>query len=376
MQISSELELANVRLSEKAEKRLGVTVFAVKREKIANRRSYPGVVVVPPQSQTTLMAPVAGTVDYVGPQPLAVGTAVSRGQSLFSLMPMQTSGDFALGPGQVDQLNSNRIAVEQSAAAIQTRIDVAEADLAGAQIELRRSTELFEQKVGSRKRVDDATVRRNLAQETLDAAKREKKTLRRVDDVPKAWSPSPVVQDSPLSGTMLRVLVSSGQSVSAGQPMLDLVDLSRLWIRVRVPQAEAKDVVRQEPAGISVSGHDVQARSVKGPPTADQLTSTLDLYYEVNNPQAVLGPDQRVMASLALKGSGEHLVVPTGAILYDINGGSWVYVRTEPRVYRRVRVLVDMAVDGKTVLAEGPEPGTEVVVDGAAEIFGVEFGND
>lgn len=375
MQISDELELAHVRLTEKAEKRLGVAVFEVKRQTVSNRRAYPGVVVVPPQKQTTLFAPVAGTVEYTGPEPLAVGTAVTRGQSLFSLLPLQTAGDFALGPAQIDQLNANRIAVEQSAAAIATRIAVAEAELQAAEIELRRSTELFEQKVGSRKRVDDAVARRNIARETVEAAKREKQTIRRVDHAPKPWSPTPLSQVAPMSGTILRVMVSSGQSVSAGQPLLDLVDLGRLWIRVRVPQSEASEVLAQE-AEVSVSGQNFQAKPVKGPPTADQTTSTFDLYYELENSRDSLGPDQRVTATLALKGAGQHLVVPAASILYDIHGGAWVYVRTEPQTYRRVRVVVESLRDGLAVLSEGPEPGVQVVADGAAEIFGVEFGND
>ncbi len=376
MQISDELELASVRLTEKAEKRLGVSVVPAKRQAISDHRTYPGVTVLPPQSQTTLLAPAAGTVEYTGPQPLAVGTVVAKGQSLFSLVPLQTAGDFAMGPAQIDQLNANRIIVEQSAAAIATRIAVAEAELEAAEIELRRSNELFEQQVGSRKRVDDAVARRNIAQKTVEAAQREKQTIRRVDHAPKPWSPTPLSQVAPLSGTILRVMVSSGQSVSAGQPLLDLVDLGQLWIRVRVPQSEASEVLPQEVAAISVSGKKFQAKPVKGPPTADQLTSTFDLYYQVENSRESLGPDQRVMATLALKGAGQYLVVPAASILYDIHGGAWVYVRTEPQTYRRVRVVVESLRDGLAVLSEGPELGVQVVADGAAEIFGVEFGND
>ena len=43
----------------------------------------------------------------------------------------------------------------------------------------------------------------------------------------------------------------------------------------------------------------------------------------------------------------------------------------------RVRVVVDRALEnGRSVLLEGTEVGTQVVVDGAPELFGVEFGND
>ncbi len=378
VQVSDELELANIKLTEKAEKRLGVTVAPVKREKVSKQRPYPAVAVVPPQSQTQLLAPVAGEVQYTGSGPLVVGTAVRKGEPLFSLTPTQTQGDFVMGPAQLDQLNASRIAVEQSAAAIATRIAVAEAQVKGAQIELDRSRELFEAKVGSRKRVDEATIQMNIARETLEATRRESKTLRKVDQIPQRnWAPSAVAQYAPLSGSILRVLVSSGQTVSQGQPMLELVDLNRVWLRVRIPLAEGAAVEPGESIEVSTLGRQLLARSVKGPPTADATTSTVDLYYELDNTLGQLSPDQRVNVSLPLKGSGEHLVVPSGAILHDIHGGAWVYVCTKPHEYHRVRVVVDrVGQDGRAVLAQGPEPGVQVVVDGAAEIFGFEFGND
>ena len=377
-QISAELELATVRLSAKAEKRLGVTVAEVKHKSLRPRRVYPGVVVLPPQNQTQIQAPLAGTLHYLGGSELAVGSTVRKGEPLFSLTPVQTQGDFVLGPAQLDQLNASRIAVEQSSAAISSRISVARAELTAAQIEVDRSQQLFDQKVGSRKRLDDAIARRNIAQETITAAQGEQKTLRTVDQVPqRSWSPTVLTQDSPLTGTVLRVLVASGQTVSQAQPVLELVDLRRLWVRARVPIAESPQIADTEAAEVGLPKGSWKARPVHGAPTADQLSSTIDLYYEVESSSAPLSPDQRVSLSLPLNRAGDHLVVPSAAILYDIHGGAWVYARSQPLEYHRVRVQVDQTLpDGLAVLREGPKPGTSVVVDGAAEIFGIEFGND
>lgn len=376
LQISDELELASVRLTAQAEKRLGVSVVAVKRQEIASRRPYPGTVVMPPQSLAPLLAPVTGVVRYIGPEPLAVGTAVSQGQPLFCIDPLIVE-NFALGPTQRDSLKMSRLTVEQSVAAIQTRINNAKVELEASQIDLRRAEQLFEQKVGSRKRVDDAKAREALAQETLDNARREQRTLTQITGDAETRPPSPVVQVSPMTGTILNVTVSSGQSVSVGQPLLQLTDLKRLWIRVRIPQAEVREIQRGKTVQVSVAGRQLQAEPVPGAPTADPLTSTLDLYYGVENWGATLSPDQRVEVSLPLKGSGQHLVVPTASVLYDIYGGTWVYVRTKPLEYRRVRVLVDFSSDqGQAVLSDGPEVGAAVAVHGSAELFGIEFGND
>ena len=61
-------------------------------------------------------------------------------------------------------------------------------------------------------------------------------------------------------------------------------------------------------------------------------------------------------------------------MLHDIHGGSWVYESTAPQVYVRRRVQVRHVVGELAVLHSGPKPGTRVVTDGAAELFGAELG--
>lgn len=376
VQISDELELATVRLTATAEKRLGVSVAPAKRQQMTSRRPYPGVVVVPPQNLTMLLAPLTGGVSYLGPQPLAVGTAVTKGQSLFSLAPLLVE-NYALGPTQKDSLRASRLAVEQSEAAILTRINNAKVELDASRLDLRRSEKLFEEKVGSRKRVDDARARAQLALEVLDSAQRELKVLRRIAR-PASWAKPearPLVVVAPMTGTISKVQVATGQSVTTGQPLLELIDLRRLWLRLRVPQAEAREFQPGISATLTVSGRQVEAQPTSGPPSGDPLASTVDLYFLLEN--SGLSPDQRVEVTLPLRGSGQQLVVPSAAVLYDVYGGTWVYVRTKPLNYQRVRLQVDYSTDkGLAVLSSGPEPGVEVVVNGAAEIFGIEFGND
>ena len=78
--------------------------------------------------------------------------------------------------------------------------------------------------------------------------------------------------------------------------------------------------------------------------------------------------------TLPLHGDEESLIVPLASLLRDIHGGAWVYEKTGDHTYARRRVLVDRVVGDLAVLASGPKPGAKVVTDGAAEIFGTEFG--
>jgi hypothetical protein len=72
--------------------------------------------------------------------------------------------------------------------------------------------------------------------------------------------------------------------------------------------------------------------------------------------------------------SSEHLAVPYSAILYGLEGETWVYTNPEPLVYIRETVVVDH-IDGDWVaLVEGPEVDTQVVTLGASLLYGAEVG--
>jgi hypothetical protein len=78
--------------------------------------------------------------------------------------------------------------------------------------------------------------------------------------------------------------------------------------------------------------------------------------------------------TLTLKGTEESLVVPYASILYDMYGSAWVYQNTKPRIYVRQRVELHQVLEELAILSRGPAVGSKVVSEGAAELFGTEFG--
>jgi hypothetical protein len=72
--------------------------------------------------------------------------------------------------------------------------------------------------------------------------------------------------------------------------------------------------------------------------------------------------------------SNEHLAVPYSAVMYGLEGETWVYTNPEPLVYVRQAIVIDY-IDGDWVaLVEGPEVGTPVVTVGAPLLYGAEVG--
>ena len=168
---------------------------------------------------------------------------------------------------------------------------------------------------------------------------------------------------------------------------MEVLDTSTVWIRVAVfvdllPNIQPGATGRVESLSGKSIGQVLQttepdakiAVPVSAPPTADAGSSSADLYFEIPNADSSFRPGQRVGMDLPMHQEVEAVIVPAAAILYDIHGGSWVYAVKEPLRFERKRVTV-MWIDGsQAMLQKGPQAGTLVVSDGAAELFGTEFG--
>jgi hypothetical protein len=82
------------------------------------------------------------------------------------------------------------------------------------------------------------------------------------------------------------------------------------------------------------------------------------------------------IATAPVAAGADGLVVPYAALVYATDGSTWVFVRQDPLVYRRTRVMVAGRAGDQVLVTSGPRAGTEVVTVGAAELVGVETGID
>jgi hypothetical protein len=83
--------------------------------------------------------------------------------------------------------------------------------------------------------------------------------------------------------------------------------------------------------------------------------------------------------SIAALGTGGgtsemRIAIPYSAVIYDTTGKAWAYTSPEPLVYVREPISIDYTEGDLTVLLAGPALGMQVVVIGAAELYGAETG--
>ena len=107
---------------------------------------------------------------------------------------------------------------------------------------------------------------------------------------------------------------------------------------------------------------------VSEPVSSDPGTAATELLYEIPNEKGNFMPGQKVNVSLPLQQTQKNLVVPYSAIIYDLEGGQWVYTNPEPNVFVRKRVQVQYITDNLAIISRGIEANTKVVTKGAAEL--------
>jgi len=349
-----ETELTRIRLTPEAEQRLGIELAAAVESEVSTVSVISGEIMMIPGKALIATAPVTGTV-HLTRSTLGVGQTLQKGEPVFRLTPV------------VSPQRDLRVTFEADVQSAKARLDTATQ-------QLKRARQLLQDLAGSQRNVGAAEQEFGQAKAAYDAAVER---LERLKTHPLDADVDMVIP-APATGFVRQVQASEGQIVASGAPLVEVADLSRVWLRVPVYTGDVESLARRSSVQVrSIDGGGPMRRAVRvtAPPTADPLAVTTDLYYELANPDASLAPGQRMTVFLASSTPGrKEIAVPVGAIVYDIHGGTWVYVNTAPLNYNRQRVELLQSEGAFAILARGINAGTKVVSAGAAELFGTEFG--
>jgi len=371
--IAQEGKLNTIVLTAEAEKRLGIETAPVERRAIERRRTLSGDVTLPTGASIIVSAPFTGTLEppKEGKLPL-VGSLVRRAEPMALLVPL-------LSPERDLLTAEGRMRLDESRANAEGQVEQAQEQVDAAQIALDRAQKLERRGAGTKRAVDEAQALLNLARKALDAAEIRRKLLGRDPADAANQTLTPLAIEAPQDGVLKALLVTEGEVVPAGSPLFEVLNYAKVWIKVPVYVGEEAEIVADRPARVgslaeAPASATYEAKPVRAPPTATALAATVDLYYELDNPDRAFRPGQRVGVTLVLAGDDKNLVVPWSAVVQDIQGGFWVYERISPLTYVRQRVELMFVAGADAVLGHGPSPGAEIVTEGAAELFGTEFG--
>ena len=292
----SDSDIYRVKLTEKAESRLQISTVPASMQSVARMRTLGGDILIPDGMRIPVSAPLAGKLSGIENQGwLVAGQMVKAGQPLVRLMPILRPELEVPGAAERVQMANARASLVTAQIQAEGDFQQAKAQVDAAVIALNRAKKLLADRAGSQRAVDDAEAAYNIAAEGLEAARQRKELLDKLTLEAETGEAQAVVIAAPSDGMLQTISASVGQLVGSGTPLFEIVDLSKLWVRVPIYAGQLDEFDFEQSASLrSLSNRQTQHSSltrIDAPPSADPLASTVDVYFQLDNSDLQFVPD-------------------------------------------------------------------------------------
>ncbi|HEV7241554.1 MAG TPA: efflux RND transporter periplasmic adaptor subunit [Thermoanaerobaculia bacterium] len=171
---------------------------------------------------------------------------------------------------------------------------------------------------------------------------------------------------STVSGVVTQKLAVQQQYVAMGQPLLEVADLSNVWVEADVYEQQLPSVKLGDRVEISVTA--IPGRTFVGKvafivPVLAGATRTAKVRVDLANPGLQLKPDMYVNARILGAPAPPHIMVPASAVV-DRGQKQFVWVETQPGSYEPREVMTGGRHGESIVIVSGLSAGDNVVVEG------------
>ncbi len=133
---------------------------------------------------------------------------------------------------------------------------------------------------------------------------------------------------SPIDGVVSDRPLYEGDLATANQPLLTVMNTSRLIAKAHIPQSVATTLKVGNAAELIVPGLDdaVAGRVSLVSPALDPGSTTIEVWVEARKPDPALRPGMTVQISVVAKTAKDAIVVPTAAVFKNAEGAEYVLV--------------------------------------------------
>jgi len=143
---------------------------------------------------------------------------------------------------------------------------------------------------------------------------------------------------APISGTVAKRNVQSGEKVAFDTPLLSIVDLSQLEVQAQVPVSDVAQLKIGMPAQVEIEG--IAGRKFAGRverinPSTEPGTRTINIYVSLPNEDAILRTGMFARVALTASAGVEVPALPLSALRSD-NGTTFVWALADGKLERRL----------------------------------------
>jgi Cu(I)/Ag(I) efflux system membrane fusion protein len=171
---------------------------------------------------------------------------------------------------------------------------------------------------------------------------------------------------SPMNGVVTAVNVQEGDYVMDGDVLLEIADLSTLWVEAEIYSDEIYDFDGNAPATIRINewqGKTWNSRITFATPQLELQSKVNIIRAEIPNKDMILKPGMQ--ANILLKGTTRTTIsIPINAVLQDSKGAT-VWIKKKDGTYESRMVVTGFQSNDKIEVRSGLESGEEIVINGA-----------
>lgn len=332
--------------SKEKEKEPIVPVKVTPVRRVAIEQTVSAEAVVFPLQQAVVMAKITSPIKKFLVQR---GSRVRKGQLLAVLENADLSAAAQQGQGELEQAQAGYSTTTGSS--LPEQIQKAELDAAaakaafGAQQKVYDSRkELLRQGAVPRREMDSAEVALAQARTQSEVTQKQLADLKRsgaADTVKLASGQLTAARGkylgataqlsyseirSPIDGVVTDRPQYEGELATANQPILTVMDTSKLIAKAHIAHSEAADLKIGNDAKIKVAGADepIEGRVTLVSPALDAGSTTIEVWVEAGKPSEALKPGMTAQLSITGRSAKDALVVPTGAVFKNDEGAEYV----------------------------------------------------
>src|SRR5262249_18343172 len=171
---------------------------------------------------------------------------------------------------------------------------------------------------------------------------------------------------SPIDGVITDRPLYAGDLATANQPLLTVMNISRLIAKAHIPQSQAALLKVGNAAELKVPGVDepVKGRVSLVSPALDPGSTTIEVWAEARKPDPALRPGMTVQVSMVAKTANDAIVVPTAAIFKNSEGADYVLLAGPDEKAHQKTGQVGIQSGERSQVVSGIAAGDPVIIAG------------
>jgi HlyD family secretion protein len=171
---------------------------------------------------------------------------------------------------------------------------------------------------------------------------------------------------SPIDGVVTDRPLYVGDLATANQPILTVMNVSRLIAKTHIAQSEAAVLKAGNPAELKIPAldHPLKGRVTLVSPALDPGSTTIEVWVEASKPDPALRPGMTAEVAMTAKTVKDALVVPASAVFKNAEGADYVLLAGSDEKAHQKTVQVGIRNADLAQILSGISAGDPVITTG------------